>query len=99
MTLTNQQIANTKKEFADNIQISGLSIPTIAKELNTNEEKIESILALNTKAFEDGWILRNYLLEKIKEQGKQPEPFTALVGDHHDYWFLNARKIDKRKMS
>ena len=99
MSLNQQQQTATIQEFAENLQISGMTVAEVATELNVSPQKIEKIMHLEQHTLEDAWILRNYLLEKIAAQAATPRTFTALVGDHHDYWFLDGRRIDKAKMS
>ncbi|MBC1968731.1 DUF2316 family protein [Listeria marthii] len=99
MTLSKEQIKATKSEFAANLALANLTVPEVAKELNTSEVKIERILGLKQRSLNDGWILRNYLLEKVAETGKTPVPFTALGGDYHGYWFLDGGQIDSEVLS
>ncbi|MBO1308083.1 DUF2316 family protein [Enterococcus sp. 669A] len=99
MSLTPQQMQDTIQEFQENLALSGLSVEEIARDLHTTDEKIQRILHLQQRALEDPWIVKEYLTEKIEAVGKMPVPFTALAGDYHQYWFLNAGKIDKRKLS
>lgn len=98
MTLTQQQKQNTIREFHDNVVLTGLSMETIAKDLNTTTEKLSKLMSLSVESLEEPWILKNYLIEQIEKQGESPIPFTALVGDYHDYWFLDSSKIDKRAL-
>ncbi|MDA3965197.1 DUF2316 family protein [Enterococcus thailandicus] len=96
MSLTKQQQINTLNEFQENFALLGSSTQEIADELRTSPEKVEAILLLQPATIEEPWILKNYLIEKLIEQGKTPIPFSALIGDYHDYWFLDTRKIEKR---
>lgn len=96
MSLTKQQQINTLNEFQENFALLGSSTQEIADELRTSPEKVEAILLLQPATLEEPWILKNYLIEKLIEQGKTPIPFSALIGDYHDYWFLDTRKIEKR---
>jgi hypothetical protein len=98
MSLNNYQVAATKQEFQKNLELSNLSISEIANDLHTTVTTIENTLALNVYRIEDPWIVKNYLEEKIIAQGKKPIPFTALTGDYHHHWFLNAKRIDQRKL-
>ncbi|MFD1899591.1 DUF2316 family protein [Enterococcus termitis] len=75
-----------------------MSISEIANDLHTTVITIENTLALNVYHIEDPWIVKNYLEEKIIAQGKEPVPFTALIGDYHHHWFLNTKRIDQRKL-
>lgn len=70
MTLSKEQIKATKSEFAENLALADLTIVEVAKELNTSQVKIERIFNLKQRSLNDGWILRNYLLRKVTEVGK-----------------------------
>lgn len=98
MSLTVKQQENTIEEFKQNIELTGRSIEQIAKDLHTDAETIRQAQQLASSSLEDPWILRNYLLQTLEQMGKIPVAFSALAGDHHQYWFLNATKIDQKKM-
>lgn len=53
MSLTRSQTIETKKEFQDNLTLSGLTIERIAKDLNTTPEIIENTLNLDAIHIED----------------------------------------------
>ncbi|WP_407893192.1 DUF2316 family protein [Lacticaseibacillus sp. N501-2] len=95
MSLTIAQQVATKKEFKQNLAISGLDLATIAQALGTTQATIEANLRLEPDRLEDPWILRNYLLKQIQAQGQEPVTFTALKGDYHQYWFLDGGYIDR----
>ena len=98
MSLTPQEMQRTKEEFKENVERTGLSLEQIAADLHTTPQTIKNILTLDVSHIEDPWILKNYLEETLKIKGKAAVPFTALTGDHHRYWFLNSRRIDKKKL-
>lgn len=98
MSLNPQQMQNTKKEFQENFERTGLTLEQIASDLNTTPEVIEDTLNLDVSRIEDPWVLKNYLEDELAAQGKSVVPFTALVGDYHRHWFLNSRRIDKKKI-
>ncbi|WP_086349604.1 DUF2316 family protein [Candidatus Enterococcus clewellii] len=98
MTLTVKQQENTIEEFKQNIALTGRSIEQIARDLHTDAETIRQVQQLNAQSLEEPWVLRNYLLQTLEQMGKTPVAFSALVGDHHQYWFLNAAKIDQKKI-
>ena len=98
MSLSQQQIADTRNELRDNLLKSGVTVEQTAKDLGTTPEYIEQLLRLEPNRLEDTWILKNYLIEKVKEAGKTPTKFTALGGNYHFIWFLNSRYIDGKKI-
>ncbi|WP_353989590.1 DUF2316 family protein [Pediococcus argentinicus] len=99
MCLNPTERANTIKEFQENLKLSGLSVDEIADALNTTPSKITLILNLEQSALEDPWIVRNFLIQVIEQNGQTPVTFTALKGDWHNYWFLNSRVTDKQKVT
>ncbi|KRN99283.1 DUF2316 family protein [Companilactobacillus kimchiensis] len=99
MTLNPQQITNTINELQENFELSGLTKQQVATDLNISLNKLDTIMNLNQESLNDPWIVRNYLIDKVRAKNQEPVPFTALAGDWHHYWFLNSRIIDKRKIT
>jgi hypothetical protein len=98
MSLSKKQKIQTIREFEENVALTELTLEEIALEVGTNAANLEQIMQLACESFEDPWIVRNYLIEKLTDMGKEPIPFSALRGDHHDYWFLDTAKIDRKKI-
>ena len=98
MSLSPKQEEDTRRELKANLEKAGISIKQCANELGTSEEYIRDLLDLKPRKLEDTWILKNYLIEKVKEKGEQPVKFTALGGNHHIIWFLNSRYIDGKRI-
>ena len=96
--LTAEQEEATRIQLRENLEKSGLTIEQVSADLGTTPEYIEQLLRLEPKRIEDTWILRNYLIRKVKETGQKPVKFTALGADHHIIWFLDSRYIDGRKI-
>lgn len=96
MSLSSEQIIKTKEEFRKNIEALGYDITKIAKDLKTTVVYLEKIINLNVRRIEDPWILKNYLEEKARDKEVELLPFTALKGNHHQYWFLNEDIINKK---
>ena len=99
MSLTREQEDATRKELRENLEKSGVEIPQIAADLGTTEGYIEQLLRLEPKRLEDTWILKNYLLDRVRDAGKAPTAFTALGGDYRKIWFLNAAYIDGKRIT
>lgn len=95
MSLTTSQTEATRREFKVNISRSGRSLAQIADALHTTPDIIAQCVDLHPNRIEDPWIIRNYLLNDLAQQGLTAEPFTALVGDYHQYWFLDAARIER----
>ncbi|MFD1486034.1 DUF2316 family protein [Lacticaseibacillus baoqingensis] len=95
MSLTPAQTNATRNEFHTNIQRSGLTLEQIATALGTTPAVIAQSIDMHPRHIDDNWIIRNFLLQYMAEHGIEPVPFTALVGDYHRYWFLNADIIER----
>ena len=98
MSLSKKQLEDTSRELKDNLYKSGLSIDKVSDDLGTTPDYIEHLLELNPRKIEDTWILKNYLVEKVKEAGKQPTKFTAIGGNYKIIWFLDRKYIDGKKI-
>ena len=98
MSLTAKQKDDTRRELRENFEKAGVDIHEIAVDLGTTEEYIEQLFRLEPKRYEDTWILKNYLIEKVEKAGKTPTAFTALGGDYKIIWFLNSDYIDGKKI-
>ena len=98
MSLTPKQEEDTRRELWENFEKAGITVQQAAIDLGTTNEYIEQLLRLEPRRYEDTWILKNYLIEKVKEAGKTPTKFTALGGNHHLIWFLNSGYIEGKKI-
>ena len=98
MSLSKQQEDDTRRELRENYEKAGVNIHQVAVDLGTTEDYIIELLRLRPRRLEDTWILKNYLVEKVREAGKTPTRFTALAGDYHIIWFLDAGYIDRKKI-
>ena len=98
MSLTPKQEEDTRRELRENYEKAGVNIHQVAADLGTTEDYIIELLRLRPRRLEDTWILKNYLLEKVREAGKAPTKFTALGGDYHIIWFLDDTYIDRKKI-
>lgn len=99
MTLNPAQRTATEHELQENFQRAGLTVDQATSELGISAVKLSHIMHLTQRSYEDVWIVRNYLLEKVTEAGQTPVTFTALAGDWHRHWFLNSDIIDRRQLT
>ena len=93
MSLSYEEIENTKKELKSNFDKSGLTVEEIADKIKTTPEYVEDLFNINPRRPEDTWILKNYLIEVLNEKSVEVTPFTALRGNCEDNWFLNSDYI------
>ena len=98
MSLSPKQIEDTKRELKENFDKAGVDISKIAVDLGTSTDYINKLFCLEPARYEDTWILKNYLIEKVREKGFVETPFTALGGDYKKIWFLDAGYIDGKKL-
>lgn len=85
MSLNAAQREQTSKELKVNYQISGLTPQDIEADLSLSRRQLEETLKLGLES--DGetvWRLRDYLEERIKEQGKEPFPYSIL---RNNIWY------------
>lgn len=99
MSLNTAQKQATRREFARNLELLGLTPRDIADDLGTTPQRVEDIAALrHIHRLEDAWVLRRYLLERAEQAGVRLIPFTALAGNPEDYWFLDADRITHMRL-
>ena len=98
MSLSAKQKEDTRRELKENLDKAGVNIQEAAADLGTTQEYIMQLLHLEPKRLEDTWILKNYLIEKVRRAGKTSTAFTALGGDYHVIWFLDSEYIDGGKI-
>ncbi|GAX01589.1 DUF2316 family protein [Secundilactobacillus silagei] len=95
MSLTPEQTEASRQEFKENIKRSGLSLTEIATALGTTADVIAQCVDMHPRRIDDNWIIRNYLLQYMGDHDIEPVPFSAMVGDYHDYWFLHPSIIER----
>lgn len=95
MSLTPAQTVATREEFKANIANSGLSLAAIGQALGTTASVIAQSVDMHPRRLEDNWIIREYLLTYLTAHHLPVTPFTALTGDYHRYWFLDAATIER----
>ena len=80
MSANAERFELTKREMAVNYDILGVTPQAIQADLGFSREEFDRALAV-IPGFNpsDVWKLRDYLERRIKEQGKKPVSFTALV--------------------
>ncbi|WP_138419618.1 DUF2316 family protein [Aquibacillus sediminis] len=77
MSLTPEQRNQVEKELRDNFKLSGLTPEVIQADLAFNHEQFEETINLGPTADEAAVSrLRNYLVEKLNEQGKEPSSYS-----------------------
>jgi len=99
MSLNQMQRVNTINELQQDFENSGLTVTKVAEDLKTDEQYISELLQLNTKRIEDPWILKNFLEQYNSTHQKKTVKFTALKGDYHQYWFLDAATIERAALN
>lgn len=98
MSLSDRQKADSRRELRENLEKSGLTVEEVARRLGTDESYVEDLLAMAPRRIEDPWVLRNLLIQAVREAGGELTPFTAMAGDWHDHWFLDAAYIDRGRI-
>lgn len=98
MSLTREQRASTIREFAENMDRLGVTADDVAVALGGTPAYAQQVVNLRARNLEDPWVVRNWLLRIAAERGVALLPFTALAGDHHDYWFLDGPYIDRGRI-
>ncbi|WP_318765029.1 DUF2316 family protein [Lactiplantibacillus carotarum] len=99
MSLTPEQFEQTRQEIQANFKLTGLSKEQIASDLRISRVKLDRLFELSQRSYNDPFIFRDYLREKVVAAGHQPVPFSAMGEDVHHYWFLDPDIIERREMT
>lgn len=79
MSLNRAQEKQTSEDLQKNYQISGLTPADIQRDLGLDFGQLEETLDMGPEADPTTvWRLRDYMEEKIIEQGKEPFPYSVL---------------------
>lgn len=85
--LTRAEIKATKEELQANYRRLNQPEATVLADLEMNAERLDAVLNMEHSDPSDVWEVRDYLEDKLKEQGIEMVPFLRL-GDHSaNHWF------------
>ena len=73
------------------IEILGYSTEKVLHDLCFTEEQLQRTLWMKNVNPSDVWKLRDYLLDKLKVEGKTAYPFSALADPSANKWFTNQK--------
>ncbi|HGS8835871.1 TPA: DUF2316 family protein [Streptococcus agalactiae] len=85
--LTIQEIKDTTFELQENFRRLNYPIKQVAKDLQLNISKVESLLSLDVTYPGDVWMLRDYLEDMLKKEGKEVYPFSRLASHSANRWY------------
>lgn len=85
--LTIQEIKDTTFELQENFRRLNYPIKQVAKDLQLNISEVESLLSLDITYPGDVWMLRDYLEDMLKKEGKEVYPFSRLASHSANRWY------------
>ena len=85
--LTIQEMKDTTFELQENFRRLNYPIKQVAKDLQLNISEVESLLSLDVTYPGDVWILRDYLEDMLKKEGKEVYPFSRLASHSANRWY------------
>ncbi len=86
--LTIQEIKDTTFELQENFRRLNYPIKQVTKDLQLNISEVESLLSLDITYPGDVWMLRDYLEDMLKKEGKEVYPFSRLASHSANRWYL-----------
>lgn len=87
--LTTEEKRMTARQLRENYKRLGWEEDKVLRDLQFTREELEDALGVCEKGIAnpaDVWKLRDYLEEKMAEQGKEMLPFSVLI-PHRNLWF------------
>ncbi|HGI1883169.1 TPA: DUF2316 family protein [Streptococcus agalactiae] len=85
--LTIQEIKDTTFELQENFRRLNYPIKQVTKDLQLNISEVESLLSLDITYSGDVWMLRDYLEDMLKKEGKEVYPFSRLASHSANRWY------------
>ncbi|HGD6693029.1 DUF2316 family protein [Streptococcus agalactiae] len=85
--LTIQEIKDTTFELQENFRRLNYPIKQVAKDLQLNISEVESLLSLDVTYPGDVYMLRDYLEDMLKKEGKEVYPFSRLASHSANRWY------------
>ncbi|MGT2907304.1 DUF2316 family protein [Streptococcus dentiloxodontae] len=85
--LTAKECANTAQELQENFKRLGYPMEQVAKDVRLNAAQVEAILLMANPQPGHVWMLRDYLEDMLKKDGKNLYPFTRLADHSANRWF------------
>ncbi|HEN3194955.1 TPA: DUF2316 family protein [Streptococcus agalactiae] len=85
--LTIQEMKDTTFELQENFRRLNYPIKQVAKDLQLNISEVESLLSLDVTYSGDVWMLRDYLEDMLKKEGKEVYPFSRLASHSANRWY------------
>lgn len=85
--LTIQEMKDTTFELQENFRRLNYPIKQVTKDLQLNISEVESLLSLDITYPGDVWMLRDYLEDMLKKEGKEVYPFSRLASHSANRWY------------
>ncbi|HGD3881471.1 TPA: DUF2316 family protein [Streptococcus agalactiae] len=85
--LTIQEMKDTTFELQENFRRLNYPIKQVAKDLQLNISEVESLLSLDVTYLGDVCMLRDYLEDMLKKEGKEVYPFSRLASHSANRWY------------
>ncbi|HGD4977423.1 TPA: DUF2316 family protein [Streptococcus agalactiae] len=85
--LTIQEMKDTTFELQENFRRLNYPIKQVAKDLQLNISEVECLLSLDVTYPGDVWMLRDYLEDMLKKEGKEVYPFSRLASHSANRWY------------
>lgn len=85
--LTIQEMKDTTFKLQENFRRLNYPIKQVAKDLQLNISEVESLLSLDVTYPGDVCMLRDYLEDMLKKEGKEVYPFSRLASHSANRWY------------
>lgn len=84
--LTEQEKRQQSIELNENYRLLGFSRERVVQEIKFSEADLDAVLAMTGENPTYVWMLRDYMDEKLKEQGKTPRRYSkGIVNLYYPY--------------
>lgn len=85
--LTPEQIENTRKELQENYRRLGMREEDVLNDLRLSKQELINVLNMEHPYPGNVWMVRDYLEDKLKENGIEMMPFSSLADHSVNKWY------------
>ena len=85
--LTPQERENTQEELQENYRRLGYDVSRVLLETHLSAAQLQAVLSMDGANPSHVWMVRDYLEDKLKEEGLEMMPFSRLGNHAANRWF------------
>ena len=85
--LTAKETQNTKAELQENYRRLGYPLSRVLADTGLSERQVQAVLEMSGANPSHVWMMRDYLEDMLRAEGKEIYPWTRLADHSANRWF------------